>query len=92
MVTWQRAGRSGFNSRQGQERDFFLFATASRPALGPTRPPTQWVPVAISLGVKRLGREADNSLADEETDERLALRGCNGSSSGVEDYVAERPL
>jgi len=48
--------------------------------------------VAISLGVKRLGREADNSLADEETDERLALRGCNGSSSGVEDYVAERPL
>jgi hypothetical protein len=31
-------------------------------ALGPTQPPIQWVPGALSLGVKRPGREADHSL------------------------------
>jgi hypothetical protein len=39
----------------------FLLATASRTALGPTQPPIQWVPGALSLGVKRPGREADHS-------------------------------
>jgi hypothetical protein len=39
----------------------FLFTTVSRPALGPIRPPIQWVPRAPSLGVKRPGREADHS-------------------------------
>jgi hypothetical protein len=34
----------------------FLFTTASRMALGPTQPPIQWVPGALSLG-----REAENS-------------------------------
>jgi hypothetical protein len=29
--------------------------TSSRPALGPTQPPIQWVPGALSLGVKRRG-------------------------------------
>jgi hypothetical protein len=29
--------------------------------LGPTQTPIQWVPGALSLGVKRLGREADHS-------------------------------
>jgi hypothetical protein len=33
----------------------------SRTALGPTQSPIQWVPGAISLGVKRPGREADHS-------------------------------
>jgi hypothetical protein len=31
------------------------FTTASRTALGPTQPPIQWVPGALSLGVKRPG-------------------------------------
>jgi hypothetical protein len=31
----------------------FLLATASRPALGLTQPPVQWVPATISSGVKR---------------------------------------
>jgi hypothetical protein len=30
-------------------------------ALGPTQTPIQWVPGALSLGVKRPGREADHS-------------------------------
>jgi hypothetical protein len=30
-------------------------------ALGPTQPPIHWVPGAVSLGVKRSGREADHS-------------------------------
>jgi hypothetical protein len=29
-------------------------------ALGPTQPSIQWVPGVLSLGVKRLGREADH--------------------------------
>jgi hypothetical protein len=33
----------------------------SRTALGLTQPPFQWVPGALSLGVKRPGREADHS-------------------------------
>jgi hypothetical protein len=39
----------------------FLFTSASRTALGPTQPPSQWVSGALSLGVKRPGREADHS-------------------------------
>jgi hypothetical protein len=39
----------------------FLFTTVSRLALGPTQPPIQWVPGALSLEVKRPGREADHS-------------------------------
>jgi hypothetical protein len=46
-----------FNLRLG----IFLFATVSRPALGPTQPPIQWVPRALFLRVKRPGREADHS-------------------------------
>jgi len=58
-VTRQWDGRLGFDSWQGQ--GIFLFATASRLALGPTNPPTQWISRALSPGVKRPGREADHS-------------------------------
>jgi len=40
----------------------FLFTTVSRQALGPTQTPIQWLPGALSLGVKRSGREADHSI------------------------------
>jgi len=46
--------------------------TASTTALGPTQPPIQWVPGAISLQVERPGREADHSPP---------------SSAEIKDYV-----
>jgi hypothetical protein len=45
----------------GQGLGIVLFTTASRPGLGPTQPPMQWVPGALPLGVKWPGREADHS-------------------------------
>jgi hypothetical protein len=48
----------GFESRWGL--GIFILTTASRPDLGPAQSPIQWVPGAVSLGVKRPGREADH--------------------------------
>jgi hypothetical protein len=39
----------------------FLFSIASRLAPGPAQPPMQWVPGAISPGIKRPGPEADHT-------------------------------
>jgi hypothetical protein len=55
-VTKIRDGWLWFNSRQKQGRDIFLFATVSRPALGPIQLPIQW-----TLGVMRPRHEADHS-------------------------------
>jgi hypothetical protein len=52
-------GVLGFDSRRGL--GIVLFTTASRTALWPAQPPIQWVPEALSLGVKRPRREADHS-------------------------------
>jgi hypothetical protein len=38
-----------------------IICITSRMALGPTQPPIQWVPEALSLGVKQLGHEDDHS-------------------------------
>jgi hypothetical protein len=61
---WRRAtgwtiGVLGFDSRRGL--GIFLFTIASRTALGPTQPPIQWVPGALTLGAERQGREDDHS-------------------------------
>jgi hypothetical protein len=53
-------GVLGFDFRRGL--GIFLFTTAFRMGLGPTQPPIQWIPGALSLEVKRPGREADHSL------------------------------
>jgi len=41
---------------EGSTMRFFLFVPASGPALGPIQHPIQWVPEAISPGVKRPAR------------------------------------
>jgi hypothetical protein len=60
IVTRLRAWRPAFDSLHRRGRDFLLFATASRMTLGPTQPPIQWVPGALSLGVKRPRRETEH--------------------------------
>jgi hypothetical protein len=54
-----RAGCSGVRVPAGVG-NVSLHHTASRPVLGPTQPPIQRVPVALSLGVKRPVCEADH--------------------------------
>jgi hypothetical protein len=58
ITSWRNFKK--FNSQQG--RGSFLFSTASRPTLGPNQRPIQWVLEALSLEIKRSGREADHSL------------------------------
>jgi hypothetical protein len=53
----ERGSRVRFPAGAGK----FLFTTASITALGPIQPPIEWVPGALSLGIKRPGREADHS-------------------------------
>jgi hypothetical protein len=50
----------GRSSSPGSVKNF-LFSTSSRPTLGPTQPPIQWVSEALSPGLKQLGREADHT-------------------------------
>jgi hypothetical protein len=58
---WLGAGRPrGRSSSPGKFKNF-LFSTSSRLAVGPTQPPLQCVPGALSPGIKWQGREADHS-------------------------------
>jgi hypothetical protein len=59
LSTGWTIGWSVFYSRQ--VLGIFLFNIMSRRVLGPTKPPIQWVPGALSLGVKRPEREGDHS-------------------------------
>jgi hypothetical protein len=53
-------GRSR-DSADGRSSSPGGFSMSSRPALGPTQPPIQWVPRALSPEIQRLGREVDHS-------------------------------
>jgi hypothetical protein len=45
-----------------EAKGFFPLASMSRPALGPTQTPVQWVPEVLSPGTKeRLRRETEHS-------------------------------
>jgi hypothetical protein len=50
----------GQNSSPGRVKNF-LFPMSPIPVLGFTQPPIQWVPEALSSGLKWSGREADHS-------------------------------
>jgi hypothetical protein len=51
---WLRTGRPGdIGSIPGKDERIFPLASVSRPALGPTQPPVQWVPAALFPRVKR---------------------------------------
>jgi hypothetical protein len=54
-------GLDGQGSIPGRGKNFFSTSQRSRPALGPTQPPIQWLPRFLP-GVKRLRREADHSF------------------------------
>jgi hypothetical protein len=56
-----RAGRLRSRSSNSGRVKNFLFSKSPRPTPGSTQPPIQWVPVALSPGLKRSGREADHS-------------------------------
>jgi hypothetical protein len=58
---WLRAGRRRCRSSSPAGVKNFAFSMLCRPALGPTKPPIQWVPGALSPGVERPGRQADHS-------------------------------
>jgi hypothetical protein len=47
--------------RATNQNRIFLFTTASRPALGSTQPPIQWLSGVLYPEVKRSGRETDYS-------------------------------
>jgi hypothetical protein len=49
------------SSNKSRDNSVGIAFTVSRTALVPTQPPIQWVSGALSLGVKRPGREADHS-------------------------------
>jgi hypothetical protein len=55
-----RADDRGFEFRLGLG-NFLLTTAVSRPNLGPTQPPIQWVAGTFSVGLNRSGREADHS-------------------------------
>jgi hypothetical protein len=59
VVTRLWAERPEFHTCQ--ERDFFLFVTASRPGLGPTNPLIELISGAAVPPLKRPGREANHS-------------------------------
>jgi hypothetical protein len=58
---WLRAGWPICHSSSPGRGKIFLLSTSSRPVLGSTQPPVQWVPGTLSPSVKGPVPEADHS-------------------------------
>jgi hypothetical protein len=58
---WIQDGQPRDRSLSPSRGKIFLLTTLSRPVLWPTQPHIQWAPWALSLGIKRPGREAEHS-------------------------------
>jgi hypothetical protein len=68
--SWLRARRlRSRSSSPGMIKNFLL--SSSRPALGSTQPPIQWVPGAFCPGIRRPGREADHSPPASTKDKKM---------------------
>jgi hypothetical protein len=52
--------KSGIEVPVPGREEIFLFSATSRPALGHTQHPVQWVPAVQFLWLKRTGRESDH--------------------------------
>jgi hypothetical protein len=61
IATSYGAGRQSDLSSSPGRGKIFRLSTSFRPVLGPTQPPLQRVPGALSAGVKLSEREAENS-------------------------------
>jgi hypothetical protein len=70
IATGYRLDWGRWSSSPGMVKNF-LFSTSSRPGLGSTQPPIQWVLGALSPGVKRPGREADHSHPASAEDKKM---------------------
>jgi hypothetical protein len=57
--TWEPRRLISLHVSTACYRDSFTFITSIL-SLGPTQTPIQWIPEAVSLGIKRYGREADH--------------------------------
>jgi hypothetical protein len=61
LSDWLRTGRPRGRSSSPFRGETFLLFMFSRPALGSTQSSNQWIPRALSPGVKQPRREADHS-------------------------------
>jgi hypothetical protein len=60
VTHWLWSGRPRGQSSSPGRVNNCLFSTSSIPILGPIQSPIQWLPGALSLGVKRPVHEADH--------------------------------
>jgi hypothetical protein len=72
LIFYGQDHRGGRSSSPGRVKNF-LFSVPSRPALGSTQPPIQWVQGALSPRAKLQGREADHSLPASAELKRMCI-------------------
>jgi hypothetical protein len=71
---WLQVGRKRDRSSSPGRGKISLLSTASRPVLGPTQPPIQWVPGAVTPGGKATGACRGQEFVDLYTHSPIRLR------------------